>query len=617
MSKERKRRFTDCSLGTALPELCYPRNKHKWRRIKPCEETPDDCILVKNLRSPNGGKLPTPADPDAVAVENEEITVECDGGTVGSAVTVAAGEFIEYVDDPKQTNIDAAQSSVNATALNAALSRLNCRWENVEVTENCGGDSIGSSVTISAGSFRSDVSQEDADTQARNAAQAQLDCYWENHEVTLYCSHDADNVPAVEESGRNPIVISSGTYRSRISQADADTIANAAAQERLDCYWENQTVSRSCSPDAQLNGANPVVIEAGSVTSAVSRSDANSIAAAQADSALFCIYANDRIVGTCPGDASSKSIIAVAEASTFMSTVSKADANAQAQAFVDSATTCIWDNDYIAPNPCPATNPQSGASLIPGFGDSLNGAAIPAGSYTSFTSKAEANTIAETIQTAGKQCVYDDMVGGGGTGAPSSNRNSCGHTPFEICASIVGDPCSSPNIVITVNGGSLYYYNAGSNGISNVSAGNTGAAFPASNAPFNVYLKVGLDLTSTPYSPNSATIEIVNISTSGTANGKTEYPQVSSSGHWYFLLGSVQADITEFEDTNTNDTIVCYTVSVSQVESDHIRISSLSSIDADAANSGLINGGLMKVTVGINGKPYEMQIHEPVSIVKL
>jgi hypothetical protein len=129
--------------------------------------------------------------------------------------------------------------------------------------------------------------------------------------------------------------------------------AISATLVALECYWYNDPQAASCPVGSELGESNPAVIDAGEYRSSYSQADANAKALAAAERALVCVFVNDEQTAVCsdlsddfndlnPGTEGLNQNVgdtgvqdpsllfnnqAVVPAGSFTSDISKADAN--------------------------------------------------------------------------------------------------------------------------------------------------------------------------------------------------------------------------------------------------------------------------------------------------
>lgn len=167
------------------------------------------------------------------------------------------------------------------------------------------GDSV--SITIPAGTVSSSVSVADANQKAKDAAQeqaeAQLVCTPSSQ--TFYNTAQTATVACQTETGAptpdgTPVTITvpAGTVSSTVSQADANAKALAQAQAQaaaqLSCtFWNQEKTYTAHCPDGQVGADQTVTVPAHTVSSTISQADADAQALAQAtndaNAALSCV----------------------------------------------------------------------------------------------------------------------------------------------------------------------------------------------------------------------------------------------------------------------------------------------------------------------------------------
>lgn len=178
-----------------------------------------------------------------------------------------------------------------------------------QATANCPDGETGNAVTITiaAGTVASNISVNDANQKALNEAQqqatAQLDC--QSNAPTF--TNDAQSFTAQCQSGEtgapapdgNPITITirAGTVSSTLSKADANAQALSMAQQQataqLNCtFWNSvQTYVASC-PTGQTGTPVSKTVAAHTISSTISQDDADAnalnLAKTQAETELIC-----------------------------------------------------------------------------------------------------------------------------------------------------------------------------------------------------------------------------------------------------------------------------------------------------------------------------------------
>jgi hypothetical protein len=212
--------------------------------------------------------------------------------------------------------------------------------------------------------------QEAADAQAYNIALTQLDCYWKNEEQSAACeigaltSWDPDTLPLPH----NPSVVVVGTILSRISQEDADGRAAAQAESALVCVWGNVELTLTCAGlglGASAGGIVNYTVPVNTVFSGVSQEEADAQAQTLALSQLECFYSNAPISAKC----------------------------------VPDDVTGPERDQLLSPVPSGVTGPAILETNTPGVEIE-----IPAGYFRSLTSQADADSQATNLQNALLRC---------------------------------------------------------------------------------------------------------------------------------------------------------------------------------------------------------------------
>lgn len=167
-------------------------------------------------------------------------------------------------------------------------------------------------VTIPAGAIASTYSVADANQKALNEAQIQAESRLDCESETVSYTNDAQTATAACQAGDGaptptgaPVIVTipAGTVSSTVSKADANqqalALAESEAASQLVCVWKNaaQTATVHCeSNEAQEFSA---TVAAGTYTSSVSQDDAN--AQAMTDATNQAIAARDTS-GLCGAD---------------------------------------------------------------------------------------------------------------------------------------------------------------------------------------------------------------------------------------------------------------------------------------------------------------------------
>lgn len=217
--------------------------------------------------------------------DQQQYTASCPGGTTGSAktATVPSGTVGSTISkaDANQKARQEAQAQAEALLVCTAIPVTyynTAQTATVSCTQEEGApipDGVPSTVTIPAGTYSSTVSQAAADALALAAAEEQAaeqaNCTYWNREVT----YTADCDEATE------VVIPAHTYSSTVSQADADNQAEQAAKAEGDAQCPDVFESTEQTYQAHFNCPScglitlNVTIPAAYATSTVSQADAN------------------------------------------------------------------------------------------------------------------------------------------------------------------------------------------------------------------------------------------------------------------------------------------------------------------------------------------------------
>ena len=228
------------------------------------------------------------------------------------------------------------------------------------VTAYCPDGTTGASKTstVAAGVYVSLISQNDADNLAYQAAlaaaTAQLSCTtpppttYHNAQQVVQCPSGPHNNPATYPAHGDPVTVLAGVFSSNISQLNADTAAITAGTSCLSCQgpttYYNAQQQVSCPGSAVINPAtypangNPVTVPANLFTSQVSQQDADTQAINAGNGALICtVYYNAQQTVQCPSGPHNLPVTypnsgdpVTVPAATFTSIISQADADSQA-----------------------------------------------------------------------------------------------------------------------------------------------------------------------------------------------------------------------------------------------------------------------------------------------
>ncbi len=287
------------------------------------------------------GELPAIAR-NAIAI----VTWNAVGVVTGQQYTITEIANIFQLLQGQATYVRTTVAALAAEAWQAskerAVGRLTCAFLNTTQTATCDGTPLTSfegsdlvtTYTVPAGTYGSPTSVEEANTIALIAAQAKLSCMWGNVVTTRRCSQLPGN-DATQE-------------------ADYETVEAATSPEDLE-----HTVFLVGKPERIVRKLEATVA-ANSIVSSVSQADANSMAEAEAFSRLICFFTAATIVG-CPLDPDLvpsdgpvadvyrriKGRQATVPAGLTVSTVSQADAVILASLFGESLLNCYWDNQEM------------------------------------------------------------------------------------------------------------------------------------------------------------------------------------------------------------------------------------------------------------------------------
>lgn len=239
--------------------------------------------------------------------------------------------------------------------------------------------------------------------------------------------------------GSTTTTIPSGTVASSISKADANqkakSQAQAQAQQMLNCSSvteeftnDAQTATASCQGEegAPPPDGSPItkVVPAGTVTSTVSKADANqqalALAQQEAAAALVCTFWNraQTYQATCPQGQSGTPVTKQVAAHTFSSNVSQSDADQQAlQSAINSANAAIVCTGGGLFQNTTQTASKSGQCPLSPAGHPVFASAtvrINPGAFSSNVSQADANQQAINWANQYAQLQFTRLCGSGG-----------------------------------------------------------------------------------------------------------------------------------------------------------------------------------------------------------
>ncbi|NCI45659.1 DUF5977 domain-containing protein [Sediminibacterium soli] len=370
-------------------------------------------------------------------VKSGTFTKQCSTGGTGSSVTytVGAGAYTSLISQADADN--QAQADVNANGQGYANSHGTCTFYNVAksgiFTKQCDPGGTGSSVTytVAAGTYASNSSQADADNQA----QAQVNSYGQtyannNGTCTFYNAVKSGTFTKQCDPGGTgssvTYTVAAGTYASNSSQADADNQAQAQVNSYGQTYANNNgtctfynvvksgTFTKQCDPGGTGSSVT-YIVAAGTYASNSSQADADNQAQAQVNS-YGQTYANNN--GSCtfynvaksgtfqkqcdPGGTGSYVTYTVA-AGTYVSYSSQANADNQAQAQVNSYGQTFANNNGTCAFYNVAKSGTFTKQCSPGGTGSSVTYTVPASSYLSYTSQADADNQAQNdVNTNGQ-----------------------------------------------------------------------------------------------------------------------------------------------------------------------------------------------------------------------
>ena len=107
---------------------------------------------------------------------------------------------------------------------------------------------------IPAGTYKSLISQDDADRMAADAAAAMLNCFYVSDAVQVSCEDLGYEEPVPNTGDRKgTVVVPKGTFTSTISIEDATEQAQTYAKSLLVCYYTNTKIELSCDDENARN----------------------------------------------------------------------------------------------------------------------------------------------------------------------------------------------------------------------------------------------------------------------------------------------------------------------------------------------------------------------------
>ena len=317
--------------------------------------------------APEGCPPPTPipdAIPDPLIFLNDGLVLNCadipGGPPSGPAVTIAAGTFETKVYFQNIPNVTTAQLTFIAgldPQIIDLLYEASTDADDMRQLLN-----LESAQAVYFWNAREDAAALVVSRELQLATNS-LSCVWLNEEVTAECAAGAfETAPEGQESRvNNPIVVPAGTYSSAVSQAEANQQATEAANAALRCLWGNTEQVADCVTDLDFGEAVPVDE---SPVGAASRSRVGSVTVA---------------------------------ANTFFSDISQDDANALAKTAAVGALECFYINEDVSATCAPdaegvaAEVQPSPSGETATSGTAGNPLLVPEGFLESAVSTADAN----------------------------------------------------------------------------------------------------------------------------------------------------------------------------------------------------------------------------------
>jgi hypothetical protein len=228
-------------------------------------------------------------------------------------------------------------SLARATSINSGTGSLFYNTAQ-SATANCASGQTGNpvTVTIPAGTVASSTSQADANAtalaQAQQQAQAKLDCQQPTvtylNAAQSYTASCVGETGAPTPTGGTPVTVTipAGQFTSTISQEDADDQAKAAAQSQAEsqltgCIWQNsaQTYTAICPVNSSVTASSTT--PAGTYSSTVSQADADAQALTAAKNAANAAIAAGGLCVSGGGGGAAVVYYNVAYTATYSATV--------------------------------------------------------------------------------------------------------------------------------------------------------------------------------------------------------------------------------------------------------------------------------------------------------
>ena len=293
----------------------------------------------------------------------------CGTGGVGGQVTYTVAANTYYA--TSQAAADAlAQQDIEQKGQTHANQNGSCTWYSAPKSgaftkSNCALGGAGSTVvyTVAAGTYSSAISQADADAKAQSDVNTNGQAYANQNGTCTWYNVSKSGVYTKNNCGGgtgSPVTytVAAGAYSSTTSQADAD----GKAQNDVDangqtyannngyCTWysaaQSGTFTKSNCVEGGTGSQHPFSVEAGRYSSTISQADAdgkalndlNSNGQLYANNNGYCTWYSDAIGAHyyqqgCPAYYTANAYWVSVPAGAFSSTTSKADANQKAQQY--------------------------------------------------------------------------------------------------------------------------------------------------------------------------------------------------------------------------------------------------------------------------------------------
>jgi len=456
-----------------------------------CDEGAEGDHILEYVNAGTLSSITSKADANALALAlatsrlvcsypNEQQVITCDADVDSVAADVVDSNPITIADHTIFSSTSVADA--NEQAVIAANLLLRCQWSStlqpaVVCPEDEGHPASETvspvySVQPAAGAFISSISRADANEMAEAFSIAQLDCRYCNTEIPALCVIPEGSDDATAD-------VPAGSF-CELTYAAAQSLASALAAIPIKikvsgtptCHYTNDRQAAVCvqpdpNPDGYLykfttaagvgisdESSGIIIVDAGSVTSVVSKADANAQAAALALSFLNCFFDSEENLGvSCPEDAAfgsypTYSSPLVLTAGFFTSYTSLAEANILRDVYLASVTRCFWHNDARTAM-CDSTEGQhvtTGTNLY--LAITPDDAVIPAATLISLISKSDVNALAAALAIASLICNYANETQFGGDCAEGTIKLQSG----EVAAGTVisGSKVSANSLALTL-----------------------------------------------------------------------------------------------------------------------------------------------------------------------